>query len=69
MKARPYSDSSFFAKMVLLFALVFMGHPQKRKGLETFVKNFFLRDSISAVGQVPAAKIATSRVLPATLPH
>ena len=66
MKDKSMTDSSFFAKMLLLFALVFLGHPQKRKGLEVFIMTFASPDSIS-VGQIQSAKIATSQMLPASL--
>jgi hypothetical protein len=63
MKARTYTDSSFFAKMVLLLALVYMGHPEKRKGLEAYVKSIFAKDS-ATIGQVPSAKVAATTHLP-----
>ncbi len=63
-----YSDSSFFAKMVLLFALVFLGHPAKRKGLESYVKGFFNRDS-SAIIRIPSARMASSANIQSSIPR
>jgi hypothetical protein len=66
MKVKTYSDGSFFAKMVLLLALVFLGQAEKRKGLESYLKNIFKIDSVT-VGQVPSSKIIASPQLQATI--
>lgn len=64
MKVSSYSERSFFAKMVLLFALVFLGHPAKRQGLENYLKSFFKADTVT-VGQVPGSNLmATPQVKP-----
>jgi small basic protein len=63
MKARTYTDSSFFAKMVLLFALVYLGHPEKRKGLDSYMKSIFSKDT-NTFGQIPSAKVAPTTHLP-----
>jgi len=63
MKARTYTDSSFLAKMVLLLALVYMGHPEKRKGLEAYVKSIFAKDT-ATIGQIPSAKVAATAQMP-----
>lgn len=63
MKARTHTNSSFFAKIVLLLALVYLGHPEKRKGLEAYVKSIFAIDS-TTIGQVPSAKMAATAHLP-----
>jgi len=68
MKARIYSDSSFFAKMVLLFALVFLGHPSKRKGLEAYLKGFLSKDT-ATIGQIPTAKVASAAHIQSSLPR
>jgi hypothetical protein len=68
MKARTYSDSSFFAKMVLLFALVFLGHPTQRKGIELYLNSFLSGDS-ATMGNIPAVKIATSANIQSSLSH
>lgn len=69
MKDKSMTDSSFFAKMLLLFALVFFGHPQKRKGLEAYIRTFANYHDSNTVGQIPTVKIATNQVLPASLPR
>lgn len=69
MKSKPYTDSSFFAKMLLLLALVFLAHPGKRKGLEDMLKTYFQKDRVSQVGQIQTAKIASNRALPVSLPR
>jgi len=63
MKARTYTDSSFFAKMVLLLALVYIGQAEKRKGLETYLKSIFSKET-NIIGQVPSAKVAATTNLP-----
>jgi hypothetical protein len=68
MKVKDYSDTSFFAKMVLLFALVFVGQPSKRKAVETYLQGFLHQDT-STMGQVPASKVATSLPLQSSLSH
>lgn len=70
MKARTYSDSSFLAKMVLLLALVFLGQPAKRKGLESYLKSFISKDSATPVqARVSAAKIVTTANIQSSLPR
>jgi hypothetical protein len=69
MKSKPYTNSSFFAKMLLLLALVFLAHPDKRKGLEAMLKTYFQKDRVSQVGQIQAAKIAPNPVMPVSLPR
>ena len=68
MKAKSYSETSFLAKMLLLFALVFMGHPAKRKGLEKYLSSIFRPDS-SIVGQVQGTKIVNTSQLQSALPR
>ena len=63
MKARTYTDSSFFAKMVLLLALVYLGQPEQIKGLEAYVKSIFAKDT-AKIGQIPSAKVAATPRLP-----
>jgi isopentenyl diphosphate isomerase/L-lactate dehydrogenase-like FMN-dependent dehydrogenase len=59
MNGRFQAETSFSAKMVLLFALVFLAMPSRRKGLELYVKGIFKTDT-STMGQIPATRIATS---------
>lgn len=66
MKSKPLTDSSFFAKMLLLFALVFLAHPGKRKGLEGMLKNIFHMDSVHQVGQIHSSKVIAT---PVSLPR
>jgi len=66
MKVKDYSDTSFLAKMVLLFVLVFVGQPSKRKAVETYLRGFLHQDT-STMGQVPTTKIATSLPLQSSI--
>lgn len=66
MKDKSMTDSSFFAKMLLLFALVFFGHPQKRKGLELYIKTFAAHNP-STVGQVHAPRMTAGQAIPAAV--
>jgi hypothetical protein len=56
MKLRLPSDASFLAKMVLLFALIFMGNPENQQVLENYVKVFLHQDA-RTVSQFPAVKV------------
>ncbi len=56
MKVRTHNETYFSAKMALLFALVFLGMPGRRKGLELFVKSMFQSGS-SRLGQIPASRM------------
>jgi hypothetical protein len=58
MKFSIQHETSFSAKMVLLFALVFVAMPERRKGLELYVKGIFKVDS-SRIGQIPASRLAS----------
>jgi hypothetical protein len=49
--------------MVLLFALVYLGHPEKRKGLDSYMKSIFSKDT-NTFGQIPSAKVAPTAHLP-----
>lgn len=69
MKSKPLTDSSFFAKMLLLFALVFLAHAEKRKGLEGLLKNIFQKDSVKQVGHIQTSKMATTQIMPVSLPR
>jgi len=53
-----HGETSFTAKMVLLFALVFMAMPGRRKGLEHYIKGMFKTDS-SAMNQHPSSRLAS----------
>jgi len=68
MKTRNTSESSFFAKMLLLFALVFMGHHEKRKGLEDFFMGAFSSDS-AKVGQIQTTRLLTSGNIQSSMPR
>jgi hypothetical protein len=57
MKVRMHSETYFSAKMALLFALVFLGMPGRRKGLELFVKSMVQSDS-SRLGQIPVSRMS-----------
>lgn len=58
MKLSIQNETSFSAKMVLLFALVFLAMPERRKGLELYVKAIFKSDS-SGIGQIPSTRLAS----------
>jgi hypothetical protein len=58
MKSAPTKDSSFLAKMVLLFALVFLAHPERKRGLETYVNR------VIAGFQAQNSRVATPAVSP-----
>jgi len=68
MKIKSYPESSFFAKMLLLFALVFMGHPEKRKDLSGYLNGIFHYDSIF-VGQVPSTRLISTTHLQSSIPR
>lgn len=68
MKVSSYSERSFFAKMVLLFALVFLGHPAKRQGLESYLRSFLKGDS-ATVGQVPGSNLMATPQLKPYMPR
>lgn len=57
MKLRFHNEASFSAKMVLLFALVLLAVPERRKSIELFVKNLSGSDTTS-MGQAPVSRIA-----------
>jgi len=57
MNIRMHSETSFTAKMVLLFILVFLAMPDRRKGLELYVKGTFKRDT--SVSQLPSSRLAS----------
>ena len=58
MKAGIQQETNFTAKMVLLFALVFLALPSRRKGLELYVKGVFKKDT-SSISQIPSASLAS----------
>ena len=68
MQSKSAPETSFFAKMLLLFALVFLGHPDKRKGLEAYLNDFFHRDTIH-VGQIPYAKLINTNQIQSSIPQ
>ena len=57
MKPRIHNETSFSAKMVVLFALIILAMPSRRKGLESLVKSLIGKDS-SQIGQIPVTRIA-----------
>ncbi len=57
MKLRIHNETSFSAKMVLLFALLSLAMPERKRGLELFVKNLLGRDS-AKIGEIPVSRIA-----------
>lgn len=57
MRSAVHNETSFSAKMVLLFALILLGVPARRKNLESFVKNLKGKDS-TKMGQVPVAPVS-----------
>lgn len=57
MKVRTHPETCFSAKMVLLFALVALAMPDRRKSLEMVVKNLLKTDT-AGLGQIPSVRIA-----------
>jgi hypothetical protein len=57
MKLIIHKEASFTSKMVLLFALVLLAVPERRKSIEMFVKNLSGSDTTS-MGQAPVTRIA-----------
>jgi hypothetical protein len=68
MKIKSYPETSFFAKMLLLFALVFMGQPEKRKDLAVYLNGIFHYDS-AALGQIQTAKLINTSQLQSSIPR
>lgn len=57
MKFRIHNETSFSAKMVLLFGLLSLAVPERKKGIEQFVKNILGKDS-AKIGEIPVSRIA-----------
>lgn len=57
MKFIIHKEAYFTSKMVLLFALVLLAVPERRKSIEMFVKNLSGSDTTS-IGQTPVTRIA-----------
>jgi len=68
MKMKSYPEASFFAKMLLLFALVFMGHPEKRKDLALYLNRIFHYDLVT-IGQVPTSRLISTTQLQSSIPR
>lgn len=58
MKVRVQNETSFSAKMVLLFALVFLATPGSRRSLEFYIK-VILKADTSAMGQIPSTRLGS----------
>jgi hypothetical protein len=56
MKVSAISERSFFAKMLLLFALLLLGHAKKKGELGEYMKSMFKPDTLS-ISQMPSARL------------
>jgi hypothetical protein len=57
MKFRIHNETSFFSKMVLLFALLLLGMPERKKSLELLVNNLIGKEH-SKMGQIPISHLS-----------
>lgn len=64
MKPGPSRNSSFIAKMVLLFALLFFAQPDRKEGLIAYLNQVVSGFSPTGAGQPAVAPQPTAQIRP-----